>query len=73
MSAGLMEVRAGAGASMAFFPNNGVELMRLISGGFVRPVLELAGLKNVYTKIIGSNNKTSGVQAVFEALKQHTK
>jgi hypothetical protein len=35
MSAGLMEVRAGAGASMAFFPNNGVELMRLISGGFV--------------------------------------
>ncbi len=45
----------------------------LISGGFVRPVLELVGLKNVYTKIIGSNNKTSGVQAVFEALKQHTK
>lgn len=45
----------------------------LISGGFVRPVLELAGLKNCYTKIIGSNNKVSGVQAVFEALKQYAK
>jgi small subunit ribosomal protein S5 len=43
----------------------------LISGGFVRPVLELAGVKNCYSKIIGSNNKITGIQAVFEALKQY--
>jgi small subunit ribosomal protein S5 len=45
----------------------------LISGGFVRPVLELAGVKNIYSKIIGSNNKVTGVQAVFEAFKKYTK
>lgn len=45
----------------------------LISGGFVRPVLELAGVKNIYSKIIGSNNKVTGVQAVFEAFKKYKK
>lgn len=45
----------------------------LISGGFIRPVLELAGVKNIYSKIIGSSNKVTGVQAVFEALKTYTK
>jgi small subunit ribosomal protein S5 len=44
----------------------------LISGGFIRPVLELAGIKNVYSKIIGSNNKVTGVQAVFEAFKKYS-
>ncbi len=42
----------------------------LIAGGFVRPVLELAGIENVYSKIIGSRNKIAGVQATFEALKK---
>lgn len=45
----------------------------LISGGFIRPVLELAGVKNIYSKIIGSSNKVTGVQAVFEALKTYQK
>jgi small subunit ribosomal protein S5 len=44
----------------------------LISGGFVRPVLELAGVQNVYSKILGSSNKVTGVQAVFEALKKYS-
>ena len=43
----------------------------LISGGFIRPVLELAGVENVYSKVLGSTNKVTGVQAVFEALKKY--
>ncbi|MFA5132027.1 MAG: hypothetical protein WC444_01720 [Candidatus Paceibacterota bacterium] len=35
MSASLMELRAGASASIGFFPNNGVEAMRIISNGNV--------------------------------------
>jgi small subunit ribosomal protein S5 len=42
----------------------------LIAGGYLRPVLELVGLENVYTKIIGSNNKISGVQAAIQALQK---
>ena len=45
----------------------------LIAGGFLRPVLELAGIQNVYSKIIGSNNKIVGIQSVFEALKNYQK
>jgi len=41
----------------------------LIAGGFLRPVLELAGIQNIYSKIITSRNKVAGVQASFEALK----
>ena len=43
----------------------------LISGGFIRPVLELAGVENIYSKVLGSTNKVTGVQAVFAALKQY--
>lgn len=45
----------------------------LIAGGFLRPVLELVGVKNIYSKIIGSRNKISGTQAVFAALKKYSK
>jgi small subunit ribosomal protein S5 len=45
----------------------------LIAGGYVRPVLELAGVQNVYSKVIRSRNKIAGVQAVFEALKDYKK
>jgi len=45
----------------------------LIAGGFLRPVLELAGIQNIYSKIIGSNNKIVGIQSVFEALKNYEK
>jgi len=40
----------------------------LIAGGFLRPVLELAGIENVYSKLIGSRDKIAGVQAAFRAL-----
>ena len=41
----------------------------VIAGGSVRPVLELAGYKNIRTKCIGSNNPRNAVNATIEALK----
>lgn len=43
----------------------------MIAGGYIRPVLELAGVSNIYSKIIGGTNKTSGVQAVMKALESY--
>ena len=40
----------------------------LISGGSVRPVLELAGYKNIRTKNLGSNNPRNAVYATIKAL-----
>lgn len=45
----------------------------LIAGGYLRPVLELAGVQNIYSKIIGGTNKISGVQAAFKALENYAK
>ena len=39
----------------------------IIAGGVVRDVLELAGFKDVISKIYGSNNKVNNVAAVFGA------
>ena len=41
----------------------------LISGGSVRPVLELAGYRDVRTKIIGTNNPRNVVYATLNGLK----
>jgi small subunit ribosomal protein S5 len=41
----------------------------IVAGGSVRSVLELAGIKNVVGKILGSNNKINNVNATIEALK----
>ena len=41
----------------------------LISGGSVRPVLELAGYRNIRTKVIGTNNPRNVVYATIEGLK----
>ena len=40
----------------------------LITGGSVRPVLELAGYKDVRTKVIGTNNPRNVVYATLKAL-----
>ena len=41
----------------------------LITGGSVRPVLELAGYRDVRTKVIGTNNPRNVVYATIEGLK----
>ena len=42
----------------------------LVAGGAVRSILELAGIKNIYSKIYGSRTKTNVVKATVEALSQ---
>lgn len=47
------------------FPGTGI-----IAGGSVRPVLELAGIRNVFSKIYGTNNKLNNVYATVKALSE---
>lgn len=42
----------------------------VIAGGGVRAVLEAAGIKNVLSKSLGSNNKLAVVQATIDGLRQ---
>lgn len=41
----------------------------IIAGGAVRNVLELAGVRNISAKVLGTNNKTANVRATIELLK----
>ena len=46
----------------------------IIAGGALRSVLELGGVKNILSKMIGSSNKVNNVKAIFEAFKvMHSK
>ena len=47
----------------------GPEGSGVIAGGSVRPVLELAGYKDIKAKVIGTNNPRNVVYATIEALK----
>jgi small subunit ribosomal protein S5 len=42
----------------------------VIAGGAIRSVVEIAGIKNIVSKILGTSNKASNVYATIEALKQ---
>lgn len=42
----------------------------IIAGGALRSVLDLAGVKNILSKMIGSSNKVNNVKAVFEAFRK---
>lgn len=42
----------------------------IIAGGVVRAVLELSGIENVVSKILGSKNKINNVRATFKALQE---
>ncbi|MCX6725875.1 MAG: 30S ribosomal protein S5 [Candidatus Shapirobacteria bacterium] len=41
----------------------------IIAGGVVRMVMEIVGIRDIVSKILGSNNKASNIYATIEALK----
>lgn len=64
-----MKVKRGAGVVLLKPAPKG---SGVIAGGAVRAVVEAAGIRDISSKILGTNNKASNVYATFEALKQMT-
>jgi len=62
------EVRHKFGAARLLF-KPAPEGRGVIAGGAVRAVIELAGIKNIVSKILGTNNKVNNVKCAIEALK----
>lgn len=62
------EVRIKYGAAKLLF-KPAREGRGVIAGGAVRAVIELAGIKNIVSKILGTNNKVNNVKAAIEGLK----
>jgi small subunit ribosomal protein S5 len=63
------EIRVKQGAAKVLLkpapPGTGVK-----AGGSVRVVVEAAGIKDIVSKILGSNNRTNNVYATLTALKK---
>lgn len=66
----LVEVKKGAGVVMLKPAPKG---SGVIAGGPVRAVVEAAGIRDISSKIMGSENRASSVYATFEALTQIAK
>ncbi len=62
-----IEVKKGAGRVLLMPAPKG---SGVIAGGPVRAVVEAAGVRDISSKILGSENQASSVYATFEALKQ---
>ncbi len=62
------EVRRTIGAASIMF-KPAQKGRGVIAGGVVRVILELAGVKNVTSKILGTNNKINNANCTIEALK----
>jgi len=42
----------------------------IIAGGSVRPLIEVSGIKNITTKIMGTRNKMLNIRAAYKALEK---
>lgn len=62
-----LEVKKGAGKVLLKPAPKG---SGVIAGGPVRAVVEAAGIRDISSKIMGSENQSSSVYATFEALRQ---
>ncbi len=45
----------------------------IIASNAIRPILELAGIRDIYTKIYGTNNKITNAYCVIQALENLSK
>jgi small subunit ribosomal protein S5 len=63
------EVTAKVGASKVFL-KPAPEGSGIIAGGSVRTVVDLAGIENISSKVLGSNNKLLNVRCAIKALKK---